>query len=185
MALWNIFDPKLKELGLVSSDEVGKAMYDIAALQMLVQLRRIPQGDTIEDSHARARQLIDRYIMDTTGAIGIEDRNGRATVYVKDYGKMREGVGNLLAELTRIKAEGDYAAIKDLMDKYGVHIDTKLRDQVVERFRKLNMPIYFAGINADLTAQFDEAGKVTKVHIDYPRNYLKQQLSYSAMYPEP
>jgi dipeptidyl-peptidase-3 len=185
MALWNIFDPKLKELGLVSSDEVGKAMYDIAALQMLVQLRLIPEGDTIEDPHARARQLIVRYIMDKTGAIGIEDRNGRTTVYVKDYGRMREGVGMLLAELTRIKAEGDYDAIKALTDKYGVHIDSNLRDQVVKRFKEVGTStLYFAGINADLTAQFDQAGAITKVHIDYPRNYVKQQLSYSAMYPD-
>jgi dipeptidyl-peptidase III len=185
MALWSVFDPKLKELGLVSSDELGKAMYDIAALQMLVELRRFPQGDTLEDNHARARQLIARYIMDKTGAIGMEDRNGNTTVYVKDYGKMRNGVGMLLSELMRIKAEGDYDAIKALTDKYAIHFDPRLRDRVVERFRKLGPPAtYFAGINADLTAQFDDAGNVTKVHIDYPRNYVKQQLSYSAMYAE-
>ncbi len=186
MALWNIFDPKLKELGLVSSDEVGKAMYDIAALQMLVQLRLIPAGDTIADSRERARQLIARYIMEKTGAIAMEDRNGKAYVYVKDYGKMREGVGTLLAELMRIKAEGDYDAIKTLTEKYGVHFDPKLRDQVVERFRKGGASfVYFAGVNPELTAQFDRAGNVTKVDIDYPRNYVRQQLSYSAMYPEP
>ena len=77
MALWNVFDPKLKELGLVSSDEVGRAMYDIAALQMLVQLRRVPKGDTIEEDRSASRQLIARYIMDKTGAIGMEDRNGK------------------------------------------------------------------------------------------------------------
>ena len=181
MALWNAFDPKLKELGLVSSDDVGRVMYDTAARQMLVQLRRIPKGDTIEEDHQRDRQLIGRYIMDKTGAIAMEDRNGKTYVYVKDYKKMREGVGMLLAELMRIKAEGDYDAIKALMDKYGVHFDPKLRDQVVERYRKLNMPTYYAGINADLTAQLDGAGNVTKVAIDYPRDYVKQQLSYSAM----
>jgi dipeptidyl-peptidase-3 len=181
MALWNVFDPKLKELGLISSNEVGKAMYDSAARQMLVQLRRIPKGDTIEEDHERDRQLIGRYIMDKTGAIAMEDRNGKTYVYVKDYKKMREGVGMLLAELMRIKAEGDYDAIKALIDQYGVHFDPKLRDQVVERYRKLNLPTYFAGINSDLTAQLDPAGKVTSVSIHYPRDYVKQQLSYSAM----
>jgi dipeptidyl-peptidase III len=181
MALWNAFDPKLKELGLVSSDEVGRAMYDGEARQMLVQLRRIPKGDTVEEDHQRDRQLIGRYIMDKTGAIAMEDRNGKTYVSVKDYKKMREGVGMLLAELMRIKAEGDYDAIKALMDKYGVHFDPKLRDQVVERYKKLNMPTYYAGINSDLTAQFDGAGNVTKVDIQYPRDYAKQQLSYSAM----
>jgi dipeptidyl-peptidase-3 len=94
---------------------------------------------------------------------------------------MREGVGMLLAELMRIKAEGDYEAIKALMDKYGVHFDPKVRDQVVERYKKLNLPTYAAGINADLTAQLDAAGNVTKVDISYPRDYAKQQLSYSAL----
>jgi dipeptidyl-peptidase-3 len=181
MALWNAFDPKLKELGLVSSGEVGRVMYDTAARNMLVQLRRIPKGDTIEEDHERDRQLIGRYIMDRTGAIAMEDRNGKTYVFVKDYKKMREGVGMLLSELMRIKAEGDYDAIKALMDKYGVHFDPKLRDQVIERYKKLNMPTYAAGINADLTAQFDAAGNLTKVDIHYPRDYVKQQLSYSAM----
>jgi dipeptidyl-peptidase-3 len=186
MALWSISDPKLKELGLVSSDEVCKAMYDIAALQMLVELRRIPNGDTIEDSRERGRQLIARYIMDKTGAIAIEDRNGKATVYVKDYEKMRKGVGMLLADLMRIKAEGDYDAARALVEKYGVHFDPKLRDQVVGRFRKGGTSfVYFAGINPDLTAQFDGAGNLTKVDIDYSRDYVKQQLSYSAMYSKP
>jgi dipeptidyl-peptidase-3 len=180
MALWNVFDPKLKELGLVSSDEVGKAMYDDAALVMLVQLRRIPKGDTIEEDHERDRQLIARYIMDKTGAIAIEDHNGKTYVVVKDYKKMREGVGMLLAELMRIKAEGDYDAIKALIDKYGVHFDPKLRDQVLARYQKLNLPTYWTGINSDLTAYFDPAGNITKVDISYPRDYVKQQLSYAA-----
>ncbi|MGA2714695.1 MAG: peptidase M49 [Bryobacteraceae bacterium] len=185
MALWNVFDPKLKELGLVSSDEVGRAMYDDAARVMLTQLRRIPRGDTIEEDHERDRQLIGRYIMDKTGAIAMEDRNGKTYVVVKDYKKMREGVGMLLAELMRIKAEGDYDAIKALIDKYGVHFDPKLRDQVVARYQKLNLPTYWTGINSDLTAQFDAAGNVTKVDIEYPRDYVKQQLRYSAMYAKP
>lgn len=185
MALWSAFDPKLKELGLVSSDEVAKAMYDIVAVQMITQLRLFPHGDTIEDNRARARQLIARYLMEKTGAIGIEERDGLTTVYVKDYARMRKGVGMLLSELTRIKAEGDYEAIKALTDKYGSHIDSKLRDQMVERFRKLGSPTTsFAGINPNLVAQFDRSGTVIKVDIEYPRDYVKQQLGYSAMYRE-
>jgi len=185
MALWNAFDPKLKELGLISSDDVARTMYDDAARQMLVQLRRIPKGDTIEEDHERDRQLIGRYIMDRTGAIQTAERDGKAYVYVKDYKKMREGVGTLLAELMRIKAEGDYAAIKALMDQYGVHFDPKVRDQVVDRYKKLNVPTYYAGINSDLTATFDGAGKVTKVEISYPRDYVKQQMAYSAINSKP
>ena len=88
----------------------------------------------------------------------------------------------LLAELMRIKAEGDYDAIKALVDKYGVHFDPKLRDQVLARYTKLNVPTYWCGINSDLTAKFDAAGKVTAVAISYPRDYVKQQLGYAAMY---
>ena len=185
MALWNVFDPKLKELGLISSDDVGRVMYNDAARVILTQLRRIPKGDTIEEDHERDRQLIARYIMDKTGAIVVTSRNGKTYVSVKDYKKMREGVGMLLAELMRIKAEGDYDAVKALMDKYAVHFDPVLRDQIVERYKKLNLPTYFTGINADLTAQTDAAGRVTKVDIGYPRDYFKQQLSYSAMYGKP
>jgi dipeptidyl-peptidase-3 len=160
-------------------------MYNDAARVMLTQLRRIPKGDTIEEDHERDRQLIARYIMDKTGAIVVTSRNGKTYVSVKDYKKMREGVGMLLAELMRIKAEGDYDAVKALMDKYAVHFDPVLRDQIVERYKKLNLPTYFTGINADLTAQTDAAGRVTKVDIGYPRDYVKQQLSYSAMYGKP
>lgn len=182
MALWNIFDPKMKELGLVDSDDVGRAMYDAAARTLMTQLRRISKGDTIEEDHARNRQLIAKYIMDKTGAIVMEERKGKTFVYVKDYKKMREGVGMLLAELMRIKAEGDYEAIKTLMDKYGVHFDPKLRDQVVARYKALNLPTYSVGINPDLKATFDAKGEVIKVTISYPRDYVQQQLAYSAMF---
>jgi len=182
VALWDAFDPKLKELGLIISDETGRAMYDASARVMLTQLARIPKGDTIEEDHQRDRQLIARYIMDKTGAIAFESRNGKTYITVKDYKKMREGVGMLLAELMRIKAEGDYPAIKALIDAYGVHFDPKLRDQVVERYKQLDLPTYWTGINADLTAHFDKDGNVTSVEISYPRDYVKQQLSYSALY---
>ncbi|HVW10033.1 MAG TPA: hypothetical protein VHC90_15700 [Bryobacteraceae bacterium] len=182
VAYWNVFDPKLKQLGLVDSDEVGKTMYDNVARTMIVQLRRIPAGNTIEEDHERGRQLTAEYIMDKTGAIAIKKRNGKTYAVVTDYEKMHQGIGQLLAELMRIKAEGDYAAIKALMDKYGVHFDPKLRDEVVARYKALDLPTYFAGINADLAAQFDAKGDVTKVTMSYPRDFVKQQLDYSAMY---
>jgi len=181
MALWNVFDPKLKELGIVSSDDVGRVMYNNSAYAALTQLRRIPSGDTIEEDHQRNRQLIVNYIMDKTGAIAYEKQNGKTYVVVKDYAKMREGVGMLLAELMRIKGEGDYDAIRNLIDKYGVHFDPKLRDEIVARYQKLNLPTYWAGVNSDLNAQFDAKGNVTKVEISYPRDVVKQQLAYSAL----
>lgn len=182
MALWNVFDPKLQQLGLVPSPEVAKAMYDQAALAPLTQLRRIPKGDTIEEDHQRDRQLIVNYIIDKTGAIAREKRDGKDYIHVRDYDKMHQGVGMLLAELMRIKAEGDYDAIKALVDQYGVHFDPAVRDQVVERYKKLNLPTYWAGINPALEAKTGPNGEISSVAISYPRDYVKQQLGYAGMY---
>jgi dipeptidyl-peptidase III len=183
MALWNVWDPKLKELGLISDQqEVVRAMYDSAALVALTQLRRIPTGDTIEEDHERDRQLIAFYVMDKTGGIERVERGGKTYLRVKDYSKMRDGVGMLLAELMRIKAEGDYAAIKALVDHYGLHFDPAVRDQVQTRYRKLNLPTYWAGINAEVTATFGKNSQIEKVEISYPRDPVHQYLRYGAMY---
>ena len=129
--------------------------------------------------------MIAHYIMDKTGAIAREERNGKTYMVVKDYEKMKQGVGMLLAELMRIKGEGDYAAIKALVNRYPVHFDTALRDQVALRYKQLALPVYWAGINPDLTAQFGANGEVTSVAISYPRNFARQQLEFAAMYGKP
>jgi dipeptidyl-peptidase-3 len=184
MALWNAWDPKLKELGLVSNqDQVGRAMYDSAAMVALTQLRRIPHGDTIEEDHERDRQLIVNFIRDRVpGAIEQFDRGGKTYVQVKDYQKMHQGVGMLLAQLMRIKAEGDYAAIKALVDKYAVHFDPALRDRVVARYQKLGLPTYWAGVNSLLSAQFGPDGEMKSVQLSYPRSVEQQYLAYASMY---
>ena len=198
MALWNAFDPKLKELGLITNqDEVAKAMYDSAALVALTQLRRIPKGDTIEEDHERDRALIEGYIKDRVpGSIEQFDRDGKTYIRVKDYQLMRKGVGMLLAELMRIKAEGDYNAIKTLVDKYAVHFDRALRDQVIARYKKLNLPTYFAGVNPMLTptgagmtgmngSTSIIAGTVMpRIEMTYPRDPVRQYLFYGSMYDE-
>jgi dipeptidyl-peptidase-3 len=180
MALWSVWDPKAGELGLYSNPDVAKVMYYDAAVAPILQLRRIPKGDSIEEDHERDRQLIVNYIKDKTSAIAEVKRGGKTYLEIRDFGKMRAGVGQLLAELMRIKAEGDYDAIKALIEKYGVHFDPALRDEVMERYAKLNIPTYWAGINPELTASFDSAGKISKVAISYPRDFVKQQLGYSA-----
>ncbi len=182
-ALWNAWDPKLKQLGLIEGDqdEVAKSMYDTAALVVLTQLRRIPRGDTIEEDHERDRALIANYIMDKTGAIRMFDRDGKTYVEVTDYQKMKQGVGMLLTELMRTKAEGDYTALKALIDKYGVHFDPKLRDQVVERYKALNIPTYWVGVNAQLNAK-PASGKGISVGMIYPRSAVHQFLYYGSMY---
>jgi dipeptidyl-peptidase-3 len=186
MGLWNVGDPKLKELGLVQDqDAVARTMYDDAARVSLTQLRRIPTGDVINEDHQRDRALIANYIMDKTGAIERFSREGKAYIRVTDYAKMREGVGMLLRELMRIKAEGDYGAIKALVDKYGVHFDTSLRDQVVARYKSLDLPTYWGGINPKLTATLDAKGAVSGVRIEYPRDAVQQYLEYGRMYLRP
>ncbi len=184
MALWNAWDPKLKELNLVSNqDEVAKAMYDSETIAPLIQLRQIPRGDSIEEDHQRDRQMIVRYIQDKVpGSIEQFDRDGKTYIRVADYQKMHQGVGMLLAELMRCKAEGDYDGIKALVDKYGVHFDPALRDQIVTRFRALNLPTGFAGIYAELKAETGANGEVKSVEIRYPRDVVHQYLSYGAMF---
>jgi dipeptidyl-peptidase-3 len=181
-ALWNVWDPKLKELGIVSSPDVAKAMYSQAARTALLQLRAIPKGDAIEEDHQRDRQMIVNYIADKTGAIAHLNRGGKEYIAVTDFQKMRRGVGMLLAELMRIKAEGDYAAIQALVEKYGIHFDPRVRDQIVSRYAALNLPTYWAGVYPELTPIFDAQGAVTKVEMTYPRDFVKQNLSWAAMY---
>jgi dipeptidyl-peptidase III len=182
MALWNAFDPKLQEMGLISGPEAAKAMYLSAARMGLVQLRTIPHGDTIEEDHASDRQMIVNYIMAKTGAIELVQRNGKYYMQIKDFEKMHEGVGMLLKELMRIKAEGDYNAIKTLVDQYGTHFDPAVRDQVVARYQALNLPTYWAGINAELKPRKTSKGELTDVEIAYPPSVVEQYLRYGSMY---
>ena len=183
MGLVNIWNPKLKALGLVQNqEEVARAMYDNAARAALTQLRRIPKGETIEEDHQRGRQLIAHYVKDQAGAIEYFDRGGKTYIRVTDYAKMRESVSKLLAELMRIKAEGDYDAIKALVDRYGVRFDPALRDQVVARYKQLNLPTYWAGINTKLTPTTSAGGTITAVRISYPRDAVGQYLEYGSMY---
>jgi dipeptidyl-peptidase-3 len=179
MALWNFWDPKLIDMGVMPNQDVAKAAYDNEARAALVQLREVPTGDSIEEDHRRGTQLIVNYIRDKTGAIEPVERDGKEYMVVKDYAKMREGVGMLLAELMRIKAEGDYDAAKALITKYGIHFNTDWRDQVVARFKKLNLPTYSVGIYPNLDLHKDSDGKVDNVIISYPRDIMAQQLRWA------
>jgi dipeptidyl-peptidase-3 len=179
MALWNFWDPKLVEMGVMPNDDVARAAYDGEARAALAQLHEVPTGDTIEEDHRRGTQLIVNYIRDKTGAIQPLDRDGKTYLVVTDYPKMREGVGMLLAELMRIKAEGDYDAAKALITKYSVHFNTAWRDQVVARYKTLDIPNYWVGINPELELRRGAGNEGGSVQISYPRDIVKQQLRYA------
>jgi len=179
VAMWNFFDPKLLEIGAIPDIEVAKAAYDSEARASLVQLREVPTGDTIEEDHRRGTQLIINFICDKTGAVEPVERDGKIYMVVNDYEKMRQGVGLLLAELMRIKAEGDYDAGQALIREFGIHFNTAWRDQVVERYKKLDLPIFWTGINPDLMPRFGANGKIAEVEIAYPRDVGRQQLRYA------
>ena len=178
MALWNFWDPKLLEMGVMPNTDVAKTEYDAEARAALSQLHEVPTGDTIEEDHRRGTQLIVNFIRDKTGAIQPVEHDGKVYLQVTDYAKMREGVGMLLAELMRIKAEGDYDAAKALITKYGIHFNTAWRDQAVERYKKLDIPEKWVGINPDLVLRRGPGGKMD-VTITYPRDFAQQQLEYS------
>jgi Phytochrome region/Peptidase family M49 len=154
MALWNCWDPKMVEWGLMSNPDVAKAMSYNAVRAPLTQLSRNPTGHTIEEDQQRDRQMIVEFIRGKTGSIETVNRNGKTYYTIASFAKMREGMGMLLAELMRIKAEGDYDAIKKLIDRYGVHFDPKLRDQVAKRYTALDLPVYWAGVNAEFAPAF-------------------------------
>jgi dipeptidyl-peptidase-3 len=180
MAMWNFWDPKLIEMGVMPNQEVAKAAYDNEARAALMQLHEVPTGDTIEEDHRRGTQLIVNYIRDKEpGAIVEKDRDGKVFLVVTDYAKMRQGVGLLLAELMRIKAEGDYSAARDLINKYGIHFNLAWRDQVVARYKALGLPNFWAGINPELELHKSAAGKPDTVTMSYPRDIFQQQLLYT------
>lgn len=179
VALWSFWDPKLIQLGLIPNTEVAKAAYDAEARAALIQLREVPTGDIVQEDHRRGTQLIVNYIRAKTGAIRPEVRDGKVYLVVTNYAKMREAIGMLLSELMRIKAEGDYAAIRNLVNTYGIHINTQWRDQVLQRVAQLHLPTYWGGINADLVL------KGTNVTITYPRDLAEQRLRYAAINARP
>jgi dipeptidyl-peptidase-3 len=176
VALWNFFDPKLVEMGALPDIEVAKAAYDSEARAALVQLHEFPTGDTIEEDHRRGTQLIVNYIREKTGAIEPVERDGKVYLVVKNYDDMRKGVGMLLAELMRIKAEGDYDAARALITQYGIHFNLAWRDQAVERFNHLDLPTFWCAVNPDLVP--GDSGQPGDVKIVYGRDIVKQQLRY-------
>jgi dipeptidyl-peptidase-3 len=193
VALYFLPDPKLVEVGLISNadqDEIVRAEYEAYTRTALVQLRRVREGTQIEEDHMRNRQMIVGWLMGNTKAIDVRVRDGKTYYVMTDPVAFREGVGRLLAEVQRIKAEGDYAAAKQLFEKYGVHFDPKLRDEVVARVDRLHLPSYTGFVMPKLEAipEKTEAGSsridtpraIVDVKITYTQDLTAQMLEFSA-----
>ena len=181
VGLYFIADPKMVELGIIPAadhDAMIRTEYEAYTRNALVQLRRMREGSQIEEDHMRNRQMIVRWLMANTKAIEDRTRDGKTYLVMVDQQAFRAGVGKLLAEVQRIKSEGDYAAAKKLFATYGVHFDPKLRDQVVARVDKLDLPSYTGFVMPKLTPVMTN-GQMTDVAISYPQDLTQQMLEYS------
>ncbi len=183
VALYYVMDPKLVEMGLMESLEVGKAEYDAYLRNgMLVQLRRLKLGEDLEEAHMRNRAWVSNWLYEKGKAdsvIVMVNRDGRTLIDIRDYDKMRVLVGELLKEVQRITSEGDYAAAKGLADGYGKKVDQKLHKEVLERSTKLNTPPYAGFMNPVLVPETDAAGNITDVKVTYMDRFADQMLFYS------
>ena len=182
IALYFIADPKLVELDLVPADEhaeIVRAEYESYTRNAILQLRRIREGSQLEEDHMRNRQMIVHWLMDHTDAIDVRDRDGKTFYVMIDPEAFREGVGELLGEVQRIKSQGDYEAAKDLFETYGIHFDADLRDQVLERAALIDLPSYSAFVMPRLEAVRGDDGEIIDVTISYPMDLTQQMLEYS------
>jgi dipeptidyl-peptidase-3 len=185
VALYFIADPRMVELDLIASadfDAVVLAEYEAYARNVLVQLRRIREGTRIEEDHMRNRQAIVRWLMANTGAIVERTREGKTYFVVIDAGEFRAGVGRLLADVQRIKAQGDYDSARALFETYGIYFPAALRDEVVRRVEALDMPSYTGFVMPELVPTLDGDGSPIDIDIEYPCDFTRQMLSYSERY---
>lgn len=182
VALYFLPDRKLVECDLLPEEEheeIVRAEYEGYARNALVQLRRVRQDTHIEEDHMRNRQMIVHWLMAHTTAIERRTRGGKTYYVMTDTSAFREGVGRLLAEVQRIKGEGDYQAAQALFETYGVHFDPALRDEIVARVDHLQLPSYTGFVMPRLEAVTNDAGEITDVTISYPLDLAAQMLEYS------
>lgn len=201
--LYYVADHKLVELGLTPNDEAYRAQYYGYLMNgLLTQTIRIKEGDKIEEAHMRNRALIAWWVMEhAEGAVelvkmdmsyasaedALKDSEGniittKTYVKINDYAKLRHLFGELLAEIQRIKSEGDFEAARQLVEKYAVNIDPELHREILARYKKLNLAPYKGFINPKMTLEMDEEGEITDVVLDYEESYVDQMLRYSDEY---
>ncbi|MGK9369394.1 dipeptidyl-peptidase 3 family protein [Melioribacter sp. Ez-97] len=185
VALYFIMDPKLVDLGVMPSLEVGKAEYDgYIRNGLMTQLARVELGDDIEQAHMRNRQLVSGWVYEkgmNDNVIEKKVRDGKTFFVINDYRKLRDLFGELLREIQRIKSEGDYEAGKNLVENYGVKVDRELHAEVLERYKKLNIAPYAGFINPVLVPVMN-GDEIIDVKIEYPEDFTEQMLYYAKEY---
>ncbi|UII29624.1 dipeptidyl peptidase 3 [Fulvivirga ulvae] len=186
VALYYLMDPKMVELGLIPSLEVGKEEYDSYIKNgLLLQLRRLEEGEVIEEAHMRNRQMIAKWVYEQgkeENVIEKKAKDGKTYFVINDYDKLRVLFGALLKEIQRIKSEGDYEAGKNLIENYGVQVDQDLHKEVLQRVEKLKTAPYGGFINPVLVPVTDEAGNITDIKVEYPKDFTEQMLYYAEHY---
>ena len=182
--LYYVADPKLVELGLLPDEEAYKAQYYTYLMNgLLTQTIRIKEGDQIEEAHMRNRALIAYWVLEhEPSAVELVKKDSKTFVQVNDYQKLRGAFAKLLAEIQRIKSEGDYEAARQLVETYAVNINPELHHEILERYKKLDLAPYKGFINPWLKLEYDEDGNVVRVNVDYTESYEHQMLRYSEEY---
>ena len=184
--LYYLADPKMVELGLVPDQEAYKAEYYKYMMNgLMTQLVRIAKGKDVEEAHMRNRQLIARWTYEhgqRDKVVEIVRREGKSYVVINDYRRLRELFAQLLAEIQRIKSEGDFQAAKQLVENYGVKIDPRLHEEILERYKKLNLAPYKGFVNPVMRLEKNAQGEITDVTLDYTEGYAAQMLRYSRDY---
>jgi len=186
VALYFVTHPKLAELGIVEAAhqaEIACAAYEAFARNALVQLRRVREGTTLEEDHMRNRQLVVRWLMKHTHAVQERWRDGKTFYVVTDVHGFHDGVGRLLAEVQRIKSQGDFAAARALVDTHGTHIDPALRDEIVARVQRVDLPSYTGFVMPHLEPVHGPDGRIANVRISYPLDFTRQMLEYAGKAP--
>lgn len=184
--LYYLADPKMVELGLVPDQEAYKAEYYKYMMNgLMTQLVRIAKGKDVEEAHMRNRQLIARWTYEhgqRDKVVEIVRREGKSYVVINDYRRLRGLFAQLLAEIQRIKSEGDFQAAKQLVENYGVKIDPQLHEEILERYKRLNLAPYKGFVNPVMRLEKNAQGEITDVTLDYTEGYAAQMLRYSRDY---
>ena len=182
-ALYYIADEKLVELGLTPNEEAYKSQYYTYMMNgLMTQLTRIKPGNDIEEAHMRNRALIAHWCFENGNAIQMDKRDGKTFVNISDYKELRALIARLLAEIQRIKSEGDFEAAKTLVENYAVKVDADLHKEVLERYERLHLAPYKGFINPVMTPVTDSNGEITDINVDYTEEYSEQMLRYSKQY---